>query len=165
MSEKKLPCSICYRQTVDKDTAPILAMGHFGTPRYICSECETLIDTVERSHDPSEIEAAMARLGETVGNNSVEDTVVLEAVEDIFKTSTERAEKIKAGTYDFALDEKEEEGTFDEIPEELLETEEDKQKTEKEEQFNKKFNKIMDIATIVILAAAAVLFVFFMIKR
>ena len=160
------PCSICYKKIEDTENAPILAMGHYGTPRYLCSECEELIDTARRSRDLEKIESAMTRLGQTVGNVSAGDDIVLETVEEIFRTATDRAEKIKLGTYDFALDECEgEEFELEEIPEELLETEEDKQKTEREAEINKKFNKVMDIVTAaVFIAAVAALICFFVFK-
>ncbi len=164
--KKTAPCSICYKKIEDTENAPILAMGHYGTPRYICPECEELIETAQKSREIEKIESAMARLGQTVGNVSAGDEIVLETVEEIFRTATERAEKIKLGTYDFSLDEAEgEEFELEEIPEELLETEEDKKKTEREAEINKKFNKVMDIITAaVFIAAVAALICFFILK-
>ena len=163
--KKSAPCSICYRKIEDTENAALLAMGHYGTPRYLCPECEELIETATRSHDVEKIESAMAKLGQTVGNVSAGDDIVLETVEEIFHTATKRAEEIKLGTYDFALDECEEESVLDEIPEELLETEEDKKKTEREAEINKKFNKVMDIVTAaVFIAALAALIYFIFIK-
>ena len=163
--KKSAPCSICYRKIEDTENAPLLAMGHYGTPRYLCPECEELIETATRSRDVEKIESAMAKLGQTVGNVSAGDDIVLETVEEIFHTATKRAEEIKLGTYDFALDECEEESVLDEIPEELLETEDDKKKTEREAEINKKFNKVMDIVTAaVFIAALAALIYFIFIK-
>ena len=159
------PCSVCYKRIEDVSAASLLTMWHFGTPRYLCADCEELIETIEKSRDVEKIEAAMARLGENVSNNSLGDGIVLKTVEDIFKSANERAEKIKAGTYDFALDEIEEESVLDEIPEELLETEEDKKKTEREEAINKKFGKIMDIVTIATCAAAFVALIVYIILK
>ena len=162
--KKTAPCSVCLRVLENPENAAILSMGHFGNPRILCSECEGLINTALRSHDVSEAEDAIAKLGETVSECSSGDDVVLETVEEIFKTATERKEKIKAGTYDFSLDDAEEEFSFEEIPEEFLETEEDKAATEREEQINKKFGKVMDIITAVVFTAAVALFLYFILR-
>lgn len=164
MSEKTKVCSIC-RKSIDREDAPVLTMGHFGNPRLLCPDCEVLIDTALKSKNAQSAEEAMAKLGETVGDKSVDDDAVIEAVEEIFKTATERAQAIKDGTYDFALDDSDSSDGFDEIPEELLETEEDKKQTEREEEVNRKFNKVMDIVTAVVFLAAAAVFVFYLIKR
>ena len=163
--DEKIPCSVCYRDIEDKDGAAILTMGHFGTPRFLCKACEELINTAQLSRDVTEAEAAMARLGETVGNYSADDAAVLEAVENILRAAADRAEKIKAGAYDFSLDEKEDTDTLEEIPEELLETEEDKEKTEREEITNRKFNKVMDVITAVVFTAAVALLLYFVIWK
>lgn len=164
MSEKTKVCSIC-RKSIDREDAPVLTMGHFGNPRLLCPDCEVLIDTALKSKNAQSAEEAMAKLGETVGDKSVDDDAVIEAVEEIFKTATERAQAIKDGTYDFALDDSDSSDGFDEIPEELLETEEDKKQTEREEEVNRKFNKVMDIVTAVVFLVAAAVFVFYLIKR
>ena len=161
--EKKMTCAVCIAN-IEDDNAAVLTMGHYGHPRLLCKSCEELIETALRSKEPTEAEAAMARLGEIVGNNSIDDEAVTEAVEDVFKIATERAEAIKNGTYDFALDEVED-NSFDEIPEELLETEEEKAEKEREEKSNKKFDKVMDIVTAVVFVAAFVCLLIFILKR
>ena len=55
----------------------------------------------------------------------------------------ERAKLIKEGSYDFALDDQEsEEDVLEEIPEELRETEEDRELDRKEAEALKKFDKV-----------------------
>ena len=162
--KKTAPCSVCFGVIENPEEAAILSMGHFGNPRILCPECEGLISTALRSRDEAEIEDAIERLGKTVSDCSSDDEAVLLAVEGIFKTATERKEKIKAGTYDFSLDDAEEESAFEEIPEELLETEEDKAATEREEKINKKFGKVMDIITAVVFTAAVALFLYFILR-
>ena len=166
MKEKKevTLCCTCVAELESPDTAPVLTMGHYGMPRLLCPNCEALINTAERSHDPDECEAAMARLGEIVSDSNKEDTCVHEAIEEIFERATKRVDAIRKGEYDFALDD-EEDTTFDEIPEELLETEEDKKKTERENETNRKFNKVMDFVTAGVLLAAVVVFIIFLINR
>ena len=159
-------CSVCMIN-IEREDAPVLAMGHFGYPRLLCDDCEALIETALKSRDVEAVEEAMSRLGQNVSANSICDECVTEAIEEIFADATDRAKKIKDGTYDFALDEQEntdDEG-FDEIPEELLETEEDKAAREHEEEVNRKFNKVMDIVTAVVFAAAIAVLIFYFIKR
>lgn len=157
-------CSVCLK-AIEREDAPVLTMGHFARPRLLCDGCAELIEKALKSHVPGEAEAAIARLGESVGNNPQGDSAVLEAMEDIFRESSERAEKIRRGEYDFSLDEADGFDGFEEIPDELLETEEDKKKTEREEETNRKFNKIMDIVTAVIFVAAALVLILYFIKR
>ena len=162
--EEKTICCTCAAELESPDSAPVLSMGHYGMPRLICPKCEELINIAQTSRDPDEAEAAMARLGAIVSDTNKEDTCVHEAIEQIFAAASQRADAIRKGEYDFALDETEEAG-FDEIPEELLETEEDKQKTEHEAEINRKFNKIMDFVTVGVFAAAVIAFIIFLIKR
>ena len=74
--------------------------------------------------------------------------------------SAKRAQKIKDGTYDFALDEVENDDGFDELPDELQETEEDRLLDEKDAAANARFDKVMKWAWIGvgILAAAFVIY-------
>lgn len=166
MSKKQeaVLCNTCAGEIAEPEKAAVLTMGHYGIPRLICPNCEKLINTAERSHDPNEAEAAMARLGELVSNTNKEDTAVHEAIEEIFTVSAKRAEAIRRGEYDFSLDE-ESDDSFDEIPEELLETEEDKQKTEQENETNRKFNKVMDIVTAIVFVGALVMALIYFLKR
>ena len=164
MSEKTKVCSIC-RKSIDREDAPVLTMGHFGNPRLLCPDCEVLIDTALKSKNAQSAEEAMAKLGETVGDKSVDDDAVIEAVEEIFKTATERAQAIKDGTYDFALDDSDSSDGFDEIPEELLETEEDKALDRRDEERAKRFDKIFNWITAFVLIAAAVLIVYNLVER
>ncbi len=164
MSRDEKVCSVCHANTVSED-APILSMGRYGNPRLLCQSCEELIEISTKSHDAEKAELAMKRLGELVGNNSADDDAVTEAVAEIFASAHRRAEKIKDGTYDFALDEAEDDDGFDEIPEELLETEEDRAQTEKEEKSIAKFNKVMDFVTAGVLALALVLIIIWLLKR
>ena len=78
-------------------------------------------------------------------------------VNSVMKAAAERANLIKEGKYDFSLDEEpdEEEEGFDEIPEELLETEEDKELDRQDEEKLKKFDKVYNVIIAVALAATA----------
>jgi hypothetical protein len=156
--EEKTICCTCAAELESPDSAPVLSMGHYGMPRLICPKCEELINIAQTSRDPDEAEAAMARLGAIVSDTNKEDTCVHEAIEEIFAAASQRADAIRKGEYDFALDEAEEAG-FDEIPEELLETEEDRALDKRDEEREKKFNKVFNWVTGIVFAAAAILII------
>ena len=154
-------CSVCRRE-VNESEAPILAMGGFGNPKYLCSECAEDIDTVIGAREPDEIENAMARVSEKLSASGIEDPLVLETVKEIFSAAGERARKIKEGTYDFSEDEKDDEGPLD-VPEELCETEEDKALDEKEKKNAKLIDKIFNwIYLAVFVGALAFAVVYFL---
>ena len=80
----------------------------------------------------------------------------LATVKELLSAAMERAELIKSGEYDFASDE--DEAELEEIPEELLETEEDRALDRADEERTKKFDRVFNwIAGFAIGAAAAFL--------
>lgn len=135
-------CTVCQRE-VNESEAPILAMGGFGNPKYLCPECASDMDNVISAKEPTEIEAAMAAISKKLSDSNQDDPLTLQTVKEIFAAAGERARKIKEGTYDFAEDEKEEEGLLD-IPEALCESEEDKALDEKEAKNAKRLDKILN---------------------
>jgi hypothetical protein len=68
--------------------------------------------------------------------------------------------KIKEGTYDFSADEKmkelEEEASFDEIPEELQETEEDRELDKRDAEKQKKFDEIMNWVSLIAIGGTVI---------
>ena len=135
-------CSICKKE-VDEENSPILTMGGFGNPRYLCAECAEDIDTVIGAKEPEEIESAMAEISHKLSVCDIDDSLVTETVKEIFSAAGQRAKEIKNGTYDFSMDE-ERDGELLDVPEELLETEEDKQLDEKDKKTEKLFDKILN---------------------
>ena len=135
-------CCTCLKK-IENENAPVLAMGAYGTPRLLCDDCAALIDTVTLGRDYDEITAAMQNLTDVITKSNVDDRLAVSTVTEILEESAKRAQQIKEGTYDFSLDEVEEEG-FDEIPEELQETEEDRLLDQKEAESNAKFDKFMN---------------------
>lgn len=133
-------------------------MGAYGTPKYLCDECAELIETITMGKEYDEITAAMQTLTEAMSKSNVDDRVTVETVTSMFEECAKRAQKIKEGTYDFALDDVED--GFDEIPEELQETEEDRILDEKEKAANEKFDKLMNKLWIVVGAVAAVAIIY-----
>ena len=153
MSTRK-NCSTCLTRITSED-APVLVMGAYGTPKLLCDDCAALIETITLGRDYDEITAAMQALTEKMSSANIDDRFTVNTVTKILADSAVRAQKIKEGTYDFTLDEQEDEESFEEIPEELQETEEDRLLDEKEAEENAKFDKFMNKLWIVIGIAAA----------
>ena len=138
-------CSICHGN-IESDEPAVLTMSGFGNPRYICSLCEKDLDDATVSREPMEISSAIERIGEKIKNANNDDELVLETVSSIIESATERGEMIKNGVYDFENDE--DDDVPDTVPEELLETEEDKEITRREEESQAKTDKIMNWVTL-----------------
>ena len=139
-------CCTCLAK-IENDDAPVLAMGGYGTPKLLCSACASLIDTVTMSKDYDEIASAMSEITDRMSKSNVDDMVTMETMTEILRSSADRAQKIKLGEYDFALDEiADQSGNegVDDIPEELKETEEDRLLDEKEAEALKKFDKVLN---------------------
>ena len=68
--------------------------------------------------------------------------------------ASERGAAIRGGRYDFSLDEADGEG-FDEIPEELQESDEDIEKDREDEEKMKKFDKVYNVIIITSIVALA----------
>ena len=158
-------CSLCKR-SVDSENAPILAMGGFGNPRYICDECAKNIEVMTTAHDVDTIKENLAMVSEKMSRANVDDTVTLDAMDALLADVKDRAEKINRGEYDFSNDVQELQASEivgePEIPEELLETEEDRALDEKEQQQKAKFDKIFNwVALGIIAAAVAAVIIYF----
>ena len=141
-------CCTCLRR-VENDDAPILTMGAYCTPKILCNDCAELVETVTLGRDYDRITEAMDSLTKRMSESNVDDRVTVETVTKMLEDGAKRALKIKAGEYDFALDEEsgeesDELESFDEIPEELQETEEDRALDEKDAEANARFDKFMN---------------------
>ena len=144
-------CCIC-EKTVEREDAPILAMGGAGYARVLCEECDRELQVATRGHDVEEIKAAINSLSTKMANGEP-DTVTYRMMSEILVTATQRAMEIKDGTYDFARDDEEDNEGFDEIPEELLESDEDVELDRKDEEKAKKFDKVYSIILTISLIA------------
>ena len=144
-------CCICERN-VEREDAPILAMGGAGYARVLCEECDRELQVATRGHDVEEIKEAINSLSNKLANGEP-DGVTYRMMNEILITSTQRAMEIKDGTYDFARDDEEDNEGFDEIPEELLESEEDIELDKQDEEKMKKFDKVYSIILAVSLIA------------
>lgn len=137
-------CCICSK-TIEREDAPVLTMGAFGNPRYLCDECAADLDKAMFSHEPEEIEGAIEKLGKNMSDMSEADSQSFNALYSLLSISGSRLKEIKEGTYDFSIDEKiqnaQNDDSFVEIPEELQETEEDKALDERDAEKQKKFDQ------------------------
>lgn len=133
-------CSVCLKP-IDMDTAPVLTMGAYGTPRCLCDECAAQIDIFTTDTDYEKITAAMDEISARMSRANIDDKMTVNCVTDMLVTAAKRANDIKEGTYDFSLDAEEEEYI---IPDELRETEEDRALDEKEQREKEKMDKFMN---------------------
>ena len=163
MAERKI-CATCLRR-IETEEAPVLTMGAYGTPKLLCDDCAALVDIVTLGRDYDEISDAMQKLTDRMSASNVDDRFTIATVTEILSESAARAQQIKDGTYDFALDEAKEEESFDEIPEELRETEEDRILDEKDAEANAQFDKFMNKMWIVVGIAAAGVLIWKIIER
>lgn len=143
-------CSICGK-AIEREDAPVLTISGYGNPRYLCDECSAEMDLAMSSRDPEEIEATVKVLGDKM--NACGDDHAVAAMYSFISVACERLTKIKEGTYDFAVDERmkelADENSFDEIPEELQETEEDKELDRRDAEKQKKFDEIMNWVSLI----------------
>jgi hypothetical protein len=150
-------CSICGKQ-IEREDAPVLTISGYGNPRYICDECEQQMDVAMASRDVEEIEATIKVLGDKM--NASKDDYAVAAMYNFISVACDRLVKIKEGTYDFSADEKmkelEEEASFDEIPEELQETEEDRELDKRDAEKQKKFDEIMNWVSLIAIGGTAI---------
>lgn len=133
-------CTVCDRE-ITAEEPKILAMGAYGTPKYLCDHCSEDIETITLGRDFDNIAEAMDRLGKKMADANP-DKSTFNTVNSIMESSAKRAKLIKEGSYDFSLDEIEEDTEgFDEVPEELQETEEDRELDREDEEKLKQFDK------------------------
>ncbi len=158
-----MSCSICNNE-INKENAPIIAMGGYGYPRYICDECAEEIEIITSGQDPELIKAAINKIVKKMEGANLEDTVLLSSVCAILDGAKERLALIEKGEYDFSLDDAEEEA-LDEIPEELLESEEDKLIDKLEDEQKKSFDKVFNWVALGVMVAAILAGVLFIILR
>ncbi|MBQ7363714.1 MAG: hypothetical protein IJW48_04615 [Clostridia bacterium] len=157
---KESNCSICLAP-IDADTADILTMGAYGTPKCLCDECSALMKTATLGTDYEEIRAAMDEVSRRISSSNVDDRRVIATVAGIFDGLEERTAKIRTGSYDFSLDEEEE---ADDVPEELLESEEDRALDERDEEKKKKWDRVLNYVSIGIIAAAVAVVIWYFVR-
>ena len=161
MENEEIYCALCGRIPECEEPA-VLTMGRYGHPRHLCEECESQMDTANLGRDYDEIINAIDILGKKATSFAFDDDVTMDVMRAFIMRAAKRAADIKAGNYNFDVEDApvEEEG-FDEIPEELRETEEDAELDRRDAENAKKFDKFLNVLWIGVFTA---LFVFFMLK-
>ncbi len=147
-------CTIC-KNIFDGENASILTMSGFGNARLICPECAQLLDKATLDSDYEHIKEAIDTLGERTVIDPA-DTSAVDALTEILDTALERAEKIKSGEYDFSLDNQSAGDEFEEIPDDLKESEEDRALDEKEAKQSAVMDKISNWVCGAILVGAII---------
>lgn len=138
---------------VDSETAAILTIGGFGNPKYICEECDVDFAEATGAKDLESIKAAMNRISKKMTSVGQADKLVLKSVGGIMEEAASRAKKIQEGTYDFSNETVGNSDEDQEIPEDLKETEEDKELDRMEADRNQKIDKIINWFSAVALIA------------
>lgn len=150
-------CCTCLSR-IEHDDAAVLTMGAYGTPKLLCDNCAALVETITYGRDYDEIIEAMSTLTDVITKSNADDRKVVATVTEILENGAKRAQQIKEGTYDFALDEVDE--GFDEIPEELQETEEDRLLDEREAESNARMDRMINWMWIGVGALACVFVIY-----
>lgn len=161
MENEEIYCALCGRIPECEEPA-VLTMGRYGHPRHLCEECESQMDTANLGRDYDEIINAIDILGKKATSFAFDDDVTMDVMRAFIMRAAKRAADIKAGNYNFDVEDVpvEEEG-FDEIPEELRETEEDAELDRIEAEKAKHFDKFLNGLWIGVFAA---IFVFALLK-
>ena len=146
-------CSLCTKR-LEKEEPQILTVGSYGVARYLCDECAALLDKMTLSTEISDIKDAYDAVVEKMLDGPLIVESANETLQNMLISAKERAEAIKNGAYDFSLDEPTDE--MDEIPEELLETEEDIELDRKREQRAEKIDKVLNVFIIAAIVATAI---------
>ena len=158
--EEKI-CSVC-RAKIESEEAAILTLGGFGNPRYLCDSCASDFDAAGSEKEVSDIDSAIDRISKKMTSARVDDGLVLKTVSELMASARERREQIRLGEYDFSEDELPEEN--EEIPKELLESDEDVAAERLAAEKSKKYDKITNIICAVLALAALGFFIYRIIK-
>ncbi len=151
-------CAVC-QSVIESDDAAVLCVDGYGNKRYLCAECEEIMDTVTLGKDYTEICEAINEIGKRMVKADITNKFTLKTVEEIIKNAKSRAELIKDGSYDFSLD-TEVSDIPDTVPEQLLETEEDKEADRVEAEKNKKVDFWVNIVFAVLIAGCVGFFLY-----
>lgn len=159
----KARCALCL-SPVDIENAEILTMGAYGTPKLLCDECSCQMNSATRGKEYSEIIEALDTLTAKISSANIDDRRVLETVNGLFNDAAQRANAIKEGTYDFKLDESAGEDELEDLPEELLESEEDKILDEQEAAVIKKWDKALNWVSLGVILAALGYLIYYLVS-
>lgn len=148
---KEKYCSLCLSPIVAED-APILTISGAGVARCLCAECAEDIETASGAKEYDRIAEAMDRLAASISKNNIDDSVTLATMDDILKHAAARATLIKAGKYDFSKDDEPEGEVLEELPEDMLESDEDKALDERDVERANKLDRVLNWVWAAVLA-------------
>ena len=104
----------------------------------------------------------MDRVAKRLAEKNIDDKLTVSTVSELFASYAKRASAIKRGEWDFSVEEQEENTAIeDEIPEELMESEEDRLLDEKDREESARLDKILNWLFVGALAAVGFAFVWF----
>lgn len=139
-------CCMC-DSVIEREDAPVLSMGSIGNPRFLCDRCATLLDDATLGRDFDTIKDSIEKIGNIMADNDP-DGVTFSIVSELMVKASDRAKAIRDGSYDFSLDSEQAEEGYDEIPEDMLESEEDIEKDRQDEEKLKRFDKFYNYTLI-----------------
>ncbi len=167
-----MKCCICQSLIEEKDP-PILTHGAFGHPRCLCHGCETILDTVIQGKTAEDVRGALRTLSDLRIENEDYDGSTAAILTQITTDAIARADAMDAGTYvpeETADDDSDGDPTAGatadvadtpemmyDIPEELRETEEDRELDRRDAELEakqEKFDRVARIAFLVVLGCA-----------
>ena len=94
-------CTIC-NKVIMTEEPQILAMGAYGTAKYLCDECSGDLEEATLGRDPEKIAAAMERIGTRLANTNPNKSTFL-TVNEVMEKAAARAKLIKEGKYDLRM--------------------------------------------------------------
>ena len=148
---KEKYCSLCLAK-IEAEDAPILTISGAGVARCLCDKCAEDIEAASTSREYADIAEALDRLSASISKNNIDDSVTLATMDDILKHAAARAALIKEGVYDFSKDEESEDEILEEIPEDMLESEEDKALDERDIERANKLDRVLNWVWAAVLA-------------
>ena len=150
---KESYCSLCMSR-IEAEDAPTLTISGAGVARCLCDNCARDIETASTAKEYDAISEAMDRLSASIAENNIDDSVALAAMDDILKHAAARATFIQAGNYDFSKDEEQDGEVLEELPEDMLESEEDKALDERDIERANKLDRILNWVWAAVLVGA-----------
>ena len=152
-----MKCCICHTEGLTED-APILTHGAYGHARCLCPSCAEILDRVTTSCEAEELRASLRALTDLRLSNGDLDRPCCVTLNAITRQASGRLAALLDGTYQPSDTIEEGDG---ELPEELLETEEDREldrrDDEREARLDRGFNYVWIAVLVLVLGVCAYL--------
>lgn len=156
-----MKCCIC-QQTVEREDAPVLTYGAYGHARVLCDRCDACLTALTRGRESVKIREALEELSTLRPLMDERDMAATGELTRLIDGAAERLYAIEAGDYDFAAEEAED-GEVEDIPEELLETEEEREAEARREERERKNDRVFSYVwgAVMVAAIAAIVYILF----